>query len=89
MTDDMDLDALLAEAAALPLAPSATLTARILADAQAAQPRPLASVARPRQRFGLMGWLVDLADGLGGGAEVFKAVWHDVVEAKRWRVAGS
>ena len=70
MTDDMDLDALLAEAAALPLAPSATLTARILADAQAAQPRPLASVAHPRQRFGLMGWLVDLADGLGGGRAV-------------------
>ena len=35
MTDDMDLDALLAQAAATPVAPSAALTARILADAQA------------------------------------------------------
>ena len=38
MTDDMDLDALLAQAAATPVAPSAALTARILADAQALQP---------------------------------------------------
>jgi hypothetical protein len=70
MDNDMDLDALLAEAAALPVAASAALTARILADAQGVQPRAQVEVAPSRQRFGLMGWLFELADGLGGGRAV-------------------
>ena len=38
MNDDMDLDDWLAKAAATPVVPSAALTARILADADALQP---------------------------------------------------
>ena len=70
MTDDLDLDALLAEAAATPVAPSAALTARILADAQAMQPRPQAKAAPSRPRLGVWVWLSDLAEGLGGGRAV-------------------
>ena len=70
MNDDMDLDALLAEAGATPVVPSAALNARILADAQGVQPRPQAQVAPSRQRLGLTGWLFDLVDGLGGGRAV-------------------
>ena len=70
MTDDMDLDALLAQAAATPVAPSAALTARILADAQAMQPRPQATAVPSRPRPGVLAWLSDLAEGLGGGRAV-------------------
>jgi hypothetical protein len=70
MNDDMDLDALFAEAAALPVAPSPVLTARILADAQALQARAPAQAVKLKPRFGLMGWLLDLAEGLGGGRAV-------------------
>jgi len=66
MNDDMDLDDWLAKAAATPVSPSAALTARILADADAVQPRAQAQAARVRPRRGLMAWLSDLADGLGG-----------------------
>ncbi len=67
MNDDMDLDDWLAKAAATPVVPSAALTARILADADALQPNRPAQVAQVRPRRGVMAWLVDLAEGLGGG----------------------
>ena len=70
MNDDVDLDALLAEAAATPVVPSAGLSSRILADAQAVQPRPRVQAAPSRQRAGLMGWLLDFTEGLGGGRAV-------------------
>ncbi len=69
MTDVLDLDALLAEAAGVRTDPSAALTARILADAAAVQP-PLANVAAARPRLGLRRWVGDLVAGLGGGRAV-------------------
>lgn len=44
---DTDLDRLLAGARAAPMAPSEALMARVLADAQAHQPRPLAPASVP------------------------------------------
>ena len=70
MDDDLDLEALLAKAAAMPVAPSAALTARILADAQAVQPRAQVQRASVRPQFGVMSWLYALADALGGGRAV-------------------
>lgn len=58
-----DLDGLFAQAASQAPVPSASLLARIEADAQAMQPRPAAAVrvaAKPR------GWGFLLADVLGG-----------------------
>ncbi|MEI6800566.1 MAG: hypothetical protein WCO04_15335 [Pseudomonadota bacterium] len=66
MVDDLDLDALLAEAAATRLEPSAALTARILGDAAAVQP-PLPRAPAGRPRYGFWRWASDLVAGLGGG----------------------
>lgn len=58
---DDDLDALFTAAAAEPALPSDALVARILADANALQPRPAAApVPRPS-------WFATLADWFGGG----------------------
>jgi hypothetical protein len=57
---DDDLDDLFATAAASQARPSDALFARILADADAWQPRPAAPAPRP-------GWLATLADWFGGG----------------------
>jgi hypothetical protein len=64
MADTDDLDDLLAKAAATRAAPSAALMTRILADADAGQPRPaLRRPANPASR----GWIGALADWFGGG----------------------
>lgn len=70
MEDDLDLDALLAKAGALPVPPSAALTARILADADALQPPARGQLGALRPRIGVLGWLLELAEGLGGGRAV-------------------
>ncbi len=71
MDNDLDLDALLAEAAATPTKPSEALSARILADATAMQrPLPAQRGTASRKRFGLWRWVTDLVAGLGGGPAV-------------------
>lgn len=71
MDNDLDLDALLAEAAATPTKPSEALSARILADATAMQrPLPVQRGTASRKRFGLWRWVTDLFAGLGGGPAV-------------------
>ena len=63
MTKDDDLDALFAVAAAERVVPSDDLFARILADADAAQPGTALARSAPRHQ----GWLASLADWFGGG----------------------
>ncbi len=73
MDKDFDLDALLAEAAAERVTPSAELASRILQDAVLAQPKPQAwpqlsvktKTSPPQGSF--LGWLTAFADVLGGG----------------------
>lgn len=71
MDKDMDLDALLSEAAAERVEPSAALRARILADADAMQPQPFVinAVSVPKTG-GIAGWFAGLAAGLGGARAV-------------------
>lgn len=71
MTANDELDALFGAVAARTAPPSAALTARVLADAAALQPRPkslavqaLAPVAGMRPR---LGWFASLAGVFGGG----------------------
>lgn len=60
-----DLDDLFAAARSRPVVPSEALMARVLADAMAAQPRPVAvQTAAPARRRG--GWLAGFADVFGG-----------------------
>ena len=71
MENELDLDALLAEAAAERIEPSAAMTARILADAGAVQPQPFVPkvVFIPRMG-GFAGWLAGFSEGLGGARAV-------------------
>jgi hypothetical protein len=64
-----DLDAIFAEAAAMPVAVPPDLMARILADAAEVQPRPHAiAVQLISKPVGQKpGWLAALAEALGGG----------------------
>ena len=64
MAQDDVLDGLFAEAAARREVPSAGLVSRILADAEAVQPRP--QPMRATQPVPL-GWVATLADWFGGG----------------------
>ena len=71
MDEDLDVDALLAEASGLRVDPSPALTARILSDAATAQPQPLrAAGQRPRRKTaGLWTWPAGRASGRAyGGA---------------------
>ena len=65
MEHENDLETLFAAASRQRLEPSAGLSARILADAVALQPKPrvLVPVAPPRQ-----GWISTMSGWLGGGA---------------------
>ncbi len=70
MEKDFDLDALFAEAAARPMEPGPDLTARILSDAAALQPKPqgfLRPVVAEKPEGGFFGWALALNDVLGGG----------------------
>ena len=60
-----DLDDIFSAARAAGPAPLQALTVRVLADADAAMPRPAATVEVPRRRSG---WLRAVLAGLGGGA---------------------
>ena len=67
MAQNDDVDALLADAAYEQVIPSAALMSRILADADAWQPKPrpaLLPVTRRRN------WLATLADWFGGGTSL-------------------
>lgn len=61
------LDGLFAEAAAKPALPSAELVKRILADAEATQPRP---AVRHRSTPASPGWISAFADWFGGGTSL-------------------
>ncbi len=67
MARDDDLDAVLAEAALVQVTPAAALVTRILADADAWQPkaRPVFVRTAPRR-----GWLATVADWFGGGTSL-------------------
>lgn len=68
MDDDMDLDALLAQAAATPAALSSALTARILDDARAVQPGlPFSALPSHPRPYLLRAWISEFVAGLGGG----------------------
>lgn len=69
MDDDLDVDALLAEASGLRVDPSPALTARILSDAAAAQPQPQRAAGRrpPRKAAGLWDWLARRTSGRASG----------------------
>lgn len=67
MDNELDLDALLAIAAAERIEPSAALTARILADAGTVQPQPFVpKVVFVPKAGGFAGWLAGIVEGLGG-----------------------
>lgn len=69
MDKNIDLDAMFAEAAELPVAVPPDLMARLLADATAAQPRPQAFVSKEiaKPAAARLGWLAALSEALGGG----------------------
>ncbi|MDR7124884.1 dihydroorotate dehydrogenase [Pseudotabrizicola sp. 4114] len=66
MTPEAELDALLTQARADPPLPDDAFMARVLADAQALQPRPQLRPARPARR----GFWARLAATLGGAIAV-------------------
>ena len=77
---DQELDALFAAARDdAAQAPSSDLMARILADAEAMQPKPAASVARPQSRGGVVSGILSAIGGwpsLGGlAAATVAGVW--------------
>ncbi len=71
MDNELDIDALLAEAAAQRIEPSAALIALIVSDAEVTQPQPFVfkPVFQP-PTTGFRGWFPGLAEGLGGARAV-------------------
>lgn len=65
MTPEARLDDLLAQMRAAPPVPSDAFMARVIADAEAAQPRP-----QPARRSRSVAWWVRLAGAFGGAAAV-------------------